>query len=349
VSEVGTLTAYQVDPIEDPRWQRLLLRHPSASVFHSASWLKALHNAYGYEPIAITTTPPGRELENGMVFCRVNSWLTGNRLVSLPFSDHCEPLVGSPAEFDCLLARLRDDPRHRDAKYIEIRPMTSRVAVQAGFAKLSEFRLHRIKLAASADELFNHFHKNIQRNIRRAEALHLRYEKGATAVQLEYFSRLLAVTRRRHLLPLQPRIWFRSLLDCLGDQAVIRLAFKGDIPIAGILTLRHNQTMVYKYGCYDSRYRECRGMALLLWRSIQEACNDGVRQFDLGRSDIENAGLITFKERWGSTGSELNYWRWGVHPIPGAAWSLACLRKLVPYLPDSVVATAGRLLYRHVA
>jgi hypothetical protein len=30
-----------------------------------------------------------------LVFCRVRSWLTGRRSISLPFSDHCEPLVES--------------------------------------------------------------------------------------------------------------------------------------------------------------------------------------------------------------------------------------------------------------
>ena len=37
-------------------------------------------------------SPPDEPLENGFLFCRVESWLTGRRLVSLPFSDHCEPL-----------------------------------------------------------------------------------------------------------------------------------------------------------------------------------------------------------------------------------------------------------------
>jgi len=82
-----------VKPLEDPRWITLSLEHPRASVFHSVEWLKALQKTYGYEPLAYTSTPPGAPLSNAVVFCRVSSWLTGQRLVSLPFSDHCEPLV----------------------------------------------------------------------------------------------------------------------------------------------------------------------------------------------------------------------------------------------------------------
>ena len=82
-----------IEPLKDLRWEPFLARHPRASVFHSSAWLAALHRTYGFQPIAYTTSSAGEDLENAMVFCRVESWLTGRRLVSLPFSDHCEPLV----------------------------------------------------------------------------------------------------------------------------------------------------------------------------------------------------------------------------------------------------------------
>ena len=87
---------YEIDPLCDPRWPEFLQNNPRASVFHTPGWLRALKRTYGYEPVVYTTTPATVELTNGWVFCRVFSWLTGRRLVSLPFSDHCEPLVDKP-------------------------------------------------------------------------------------------------------------------------------------------------------------------------------------------------------------------------------------------------------------
>ncbi len=86
---------YQVDPIQDTRWAELVKRHPAASVFHTIGWLSALQYTYGYDPVAFTTSPPDAPLKNALVFCQINSWLTGRRMVSLPFSDHCEPLCDS--------------------------------------------------------------------------------------------------------------------------------------------------------------------------------------------------------------------------------------------------------------
>src|SRR5438105_4017019 len=98
---------HHVDHLRDQRWPEFLKRDPRASVFHAPEWLEALRRTYAYEPVVLTTSPPGKDLGNAMVFCRVRSWLTGTRLVSLPFSDHCEPLVGNQEEIEYLLSGLK--------------------------------------------------------------------------------------------------------------------------------------------------------------------------------------------------------------------------------------------------
>jgi hypothetical protein len=100
------MTAYTLDPLTDRRWLDLLRRHPLASVFHSSEWLSALQRTYNYEPVVVTTCPPESELTNGVVFCRIDSLLTGSRWVSVPFSDYCEPLAGSRAELAGVLSAL---------------------------------------------------------------------------------------------------------------------------------------------------------------------------------------------------------------------------------------------------
>src|SRR5271166_4816066 len=91
-----------IEPLTDPRWETFLQQHPRASMFHSLAWLRALRRTYGFPSIAFTTSQDDRKLENAIVFCRVESWMTGRRLVSLPFSDHCEPLVDTQEDRELL-------------------------------------------------------------------------------------------------------------------------------------------------------------------------------------------------------------------------------------------------------
>ena len=116
------------DPVGDPRWSELLERHPAASIFHSPGWLSALQKTYGYEPFVVTTSP-GPTLENGLAVCRVKGWMS-RRLVSLPFSDHCAPLVDRPSELSEILARLTCRSAHGRLEIAGVAPSRRRTAVR---------------------------------------------------------------------------------------------------------------------------------------------------------------------------------------------------------------------------
>src|SRR5277367_373474 len=73
---------HKLDPLGDPRWQPFVEQHPNASVFHTTGWLKALNRTYGYRPVVFTNSSPTEELKNGLLFCQIQSWITGSRLVS---------------------------------------------------------------------------------------------------------------------------------------------------------------------------------------------------------------------------------------------------------------------------
>jgi Acetyltransferase (GNAT) domain len=342
---------YTLDPLRDPRWPELLGRHSSASVFHSRPWLDALYRTHGYEPIAYTTSPPGTDLANGLVFCRVESWLTGRRLVSLPFSDHCEPLVDSKDTLHYVLdAMVRDFPR-ANWKHIEIRPLRISMDSTAGFEASEAFYFHRMDLHPPLETLFRSLHKDcIQRKIRRAEREALTYEAGRSEVLLHQFYQLLLFTCRRKQLPPQPIVWFRHLIDRFGDSLTIHVASKNGRPVASILTLSFKRTLVFKYGCSDARFNKLGGTQLLLWQAIQEAKCREVHEFDLGRSDLHTPGLVAFKDRWGTSRSLINYFRCSRSSTSSVsqAWLTRIAKPFFARLPDRFLIAAGELLYRHM-
>ena len=228
---------YELDPIRDPRWERLVRKHARSSVFHSSQWLTALQHVYGYEAVALSTSPPTEELSNGLVYCRVKSWLTGPRLVSVPFSDHCDPLVDNAEELDAFLLHMKRNVDEKKWKYIEIRPASFHPGLHVGLGKSDTYYFHVLDLQQEPEELFRSFHKDcVQRNVRRAEREQLHYEEGTSEELLRQFYKLLVMTRRRQFLPPQPMNWFRGLISWFGETLKIRVALKGSTPVASILT-----------------------------------------------------------------------------------------------------------------
>jgi CelD/BcsL family acetyltransferase involved in cellulose biosynthesis len=348
---VQHITIHSLDPLRDPRWPEFVRRHPNASVFHTPGWLRALQRTYHYEPVAFTTSAPTEKLRSALLFCAVRSWLTGNRLVCLPFSDHCEPLVESTEELNELRLYVQSIGKQQRWKYVEMRSANSALQLDGVFQRSRTFYLHRLDLRPDPDALLRSFHKNsVQTMIRRAEREGLAYEAGRSESLLAKLYGLLLCTRWRHHIPPQPMAWFRNLVDCLDEDACIRIASKHGQPVAAILTLSHGKRVVYKYGGSDARLNSFGGMALLFWKTIQEAKQAGAEEFDLGRSDCDNLGLITFKERWAADRSTLTYWRWpaGAMPAFTDGWMIRFAKHIFARLPDRALTLAGKLLYRHI-
>jgi hypothetical protein len=344
---------YQLDPLGDPRWQLLVDKHPNASVFHTTGWLEAVHRTYGYNPVVFTTSSPADELTNGLLFCPVRSWLTGARMVSLPFSDFCEPLCDS-GEFDVLVRHLQSALDHQDWKYLEIRPVDgcfSREAEAAGFRIKDEFLHHRVGLQSSLADLWRSFHKDsVQRRVRRAERASLVEQVGRSEKLLKDFYGLCVLTRQRQSLPPQPYEWFRNLVQCVGESLDIRTAYKNEVPVASILTLRFRDTVYYKYGCSNARFNNLGATPFLFWRAICDAKARGATEFDLGRTEMDNAGLIAFKSKWAREPQALTYWKYPGSPTDSARpeWKLKLLKGVFALMPNRLLIATGRLLYPHI-
>lgn len=342
---------YVIDPLSDPRWTPFVERHPQACAFHTAGWIRSLTVTYNYTAFAVTSTPPGSELTDGIPVCRVESWATGRRLVSLPFTDHCQPL-SSPEAIGEALRFLGEFARREQFKVLEVRPAGPFSDQPAWDENRSaNFAIHWLDLSQSLEAIFNSLHKDsIQRKIRRAEREKLEYVEGRSSEIIDQFYTLLLRTRRRHQLPPQPKNWFHNLARELGGTIQFRIAQKASAPIAAIVTLTHPNSVIYKYGCSDERYHSTGSMPFLFWRLIQEAKGSGTPLLDFGRSDLDNPGLIRFKDQWGTRRTDLVYYRFpapqrkGSSTRPGAGFAKAVFARL----PDGLLEVAGRMIYRHI-
>jgi hypothetical protein len=350
----GLERVYEVDPLQDDRWQSFLQRHPQSSIYHSVGWLDSLSRTYGYEPVVYTTSPATSDIENGLLFCRIRSWATGHRLVSLPFSDHCEPLCNLEEEFDSLICHLQTDGAHQKWKYLEVRPAHRSFGDKMdkrGFKLAAKYVWHRIDLDPAAEEIFHRLDKDsVQRRVRHAERLGVVESCGKSVGLLRDFYRLQLRTRARHNLPPQPFAWFKNLLDNTGKAADLRVAYVRNVPVAAVFVLHFKNTSHYKYGCSDERFHKLGAMAFLLWRAILNAKSIGSKVFDLGRTEDDQHSLIAFKNHWTPISESLTYWKFPFNMSANFdnSWKLKMLNRICAQMPHRLLEAVGTLTYRHV-
>ncbi len=152
------MNIYVLDPLLDRRWDDLVERHPNASVFHQRGWLEALVRTYGYEPYVLTSAPFDQPLENGIVVCRVSSWMTGTRLVSLPFSDHCEPLLREGDGIEEFARWMREACDLQRWRYVELRPLLADYHAWDSLQPSCSYWFHELDLRPALETVINCSH-----------------------------------------------------------------------------------------------------------------------------------------------------------------------------------------------
>jgi hypothetical protein len=271
-------------------------------------------------------------------------------MVSLPFSDHCEPLLRDSRDLPDFTAWLRAECDARRWKYVEIRPLSRIQDGNGVFHSSTSYCFHELDLRPGLDQLFRNLHKDsMQRRIKRAERAKLSYTTGRSEKLTDEFFRLMVRTRRRHQLLPQPRAWFKNLVEYMGDKVQIRVASTNGTVIAAMLTLTHGTSVTYKYGCSDERLHNLGAMPFLFWRLIEETKESGAERIDFGRSDLDQTTLIAFKDKLGTTKKMLEYYRYPQKSKPvSAIWGEHVTRQICGLLPASISSAAGRLVYRHI-
>jgi hypothetical protein len=103
---------------------------------------------------------PTERLTNASLFSLVRSWLTGSRLVSLPFSDHCELLVEHADQLRKLCGYVESLRKVERWNYVEIRSSNSLSGLDSDFSPATTYQLHRLDLRPNLDALRKGFHKD---------------------------------------------------------------------------------------------------------------------------------------------------------------------------------------------
>ena len=254
-----------------------------------------------------------------------------------------------------LIRYLQSALEHQGWKYLEFRPINGNLGQAGGgigCQPAATYFLHTLDLRPDLNEVFRSLDKDsVQRRVQRAQRSGLVEKSGNSDDLLMQFYRLLVITRSRHHVPPPPYAWFRNLIQCQGEALEIRLAYQSETPVAAILTLRFRDIIYYKYGCSDERFNRFGTMPWLLWNAIAAAKSIGANEFDMGRTEDNNAGLLAFKNHWVPHPRELVYWRFpkSSHSFDRTdSWKMKMAKRAFSHMPNRLLTISGRLLYRHI-
>jgi hypothetical protein len=342
----------ELNPAIDSRWDKFVLGHPEGTIYHHSAWQQVLSETYGYNPLHLgITSSDGNEISGIFPSMFVNSFLTGRRVVSLPFTTYCNPLMPQELLEEAVHFAFNRFP---GVRYVELKLLESEHGAFGQFGVVSTFVNHILSLAADIDKLFLSFHpSSIRHRVRRAEKLGLVFRLADRESDLRQFYKFYNLMRHRNGLPPQPYVFFANMRRILTSKNFLELPvveFEGKVVAASVL-LKDSSTWHLEYSASDPRFLQQGANQFLIWKCIEMAHQAGAKFFDFGRTSLSHHSLLEFKDRWQANRRAIRYYYFpqDTKPTHSRNYSDSLLGRLNRKLPLSLLTLEGRLLYRHLA
>lgn len=307
-------------------------------------------DTYGYKPYYFEFTKDNDTLAL-IPFMLIDSWLTGKRLVSLPFSDYCQPLISNdlnPEELFNKIFQFVSDPK---VKYFEIRSTKNRYPFETD--KFRTDQRHILKLGRTETDLLKSFSDNTKRNIKKAvkEGVVLSIQNNDNGMNIFYDMNV--ETRKKHGLPPQPKRFFQMLNKNIIQNGMgeILIAESNGEPISSCIYLKFGKKLVYKFGASYSKYFELRGNHFVMWEAIKRYLAEGFEEFDFGRTEIGHDGLRRFKLGWNTEESSIFTTRFDFRTNEFLNASISTQgfhNRIFEKSPELILKIIGNVLYKHI-
>jgi hypothetical protein len=337
-----------IDPTEVPDWDAGLLQTEKIDFFHSSFWARVLKDSYRYKPLYCTSSEDGR-LNLSLPLMEVQSVWTGKRGVSLPFTDQCTPYFLDRQALREAVDMCVDHGKKAGWRYVEWRAPDY---YEDGPPSWEGYYSHEIALSENEEDLFARLRPSNRRNIKKAVQEGVSIDVGTSWTALTSFCRLNSLTRKRHGLPPQPRRFFEKVFEHVlstGHGLSISASY-GDKVIASSVYFHFGKQALFKYGASDPDFLHLRPNNLIMWEAIRWCRDRGFGTLSLGRTELDNPGLLRYKRAWGGKERPIRYYRYDIKKgvflmkRPGQA----AYRKILSRMPIGTLRIMGRLAYRHM-
>lgn len=294
-SRVSVRHADLKDANEVARLDAWVMGHEGGLPFHRPKWLKAIEAGTGQEAHCLIAETSG-EIAGILPFHVVHSPLFGRALVSSGFAVGGGILSDSPTATRRLAATICDLAERWSCPTVELRggslpggDWIEKRDAHANFCKV---------LQADDEAELLAIPRKQRAEVRKGLENGLTIETGRGQRDLDWHYAIFAESVRNLGTPVFPKSLMASVVDAFGEEADILTVLHNGRPVASVLSLYHNGTVMPYWGGGVWDARRLRANDVMYYALMNHARRKGCTHFDFGRSKTDS-GAYHFKKNWG--------------------------------------------------
>jgi FemAB-related protein (PEP-CTERM system-associated) len=298
------------DANEVARLEAWIRAHKNGLPFHLPKWLNAVEAGTGQAAHCLIAESAG-EIAAILPFHLIHSPLFGRALVSSGFAVGGGILSNSATATGKLAAAICNLAERWSCPTVELRggslpggDWIEKRNAHANFLK---------SLQADDESELLAIPRKQRAEVRKGLENGLTVETGRGQRDLDWHYAIYAESVRNLGTPVFPKSLMASVIEAFADEADISTVLHDGRPVASVLSLYHNSTVMPYWGGGVWDARRLRANDVMYYALMNHARRRGCTHFDFGRSKT-NSGAYHFKKNWGFEPEPMAY---AVHTADG--------------------------------
>jgi FemAB-related protein (PEP-CTERM system-associated) len=298
--EIGALEIRELRRGEEDEWDRFVMSSPVGTFFHLSGWRSVIGKTLGH-PCSYLVALRRDKISGVFPIAWVRNRLFGDCMVSLPLTVYGGICADDSDSYFGLLKAASELADRKGVKYLEMRNRTEPYATSLPGRDL--YVTFTQDLSPGAEKLLQGLPRDTRYAVRKSLKAGLEWTEDLTD---EEFYEIYAQSVHRLGTPVFSRDLFTRLRSEFPKQTRLFGVRKGKTAIAGVLCFYFKDQVLPYYGGALSEYYKDSPNNFMYWSLIAQSCNEGLRQFDFGRSK-RGTGSFHFKSAWSMRVMELPY------------------------------------------
>jgi len=350
----------QVKPLttkNEKGWNEFIKGPNKAGVWYTLEWQRILREEYSYKPFYLMAEEDGN-ICGVLPLFKIKSVITGNRLVSLPFSYDCGPIATSDEALTLLIAEAVRLVSELNCDYLELKMQKAipEAVVQDTQLLVNEYYFTSVlKLARDPKENWKRLDTRRTRwAVNKAIRSGVKIRTETIEDDIKVFHDLKVRTRKKHGSPAPSLRFFRKIMHEFASEGLAKLwvAEYNEKVVSGLMFYSFKDIVMPAYVASDDRYNSYMPNNLLYWKAIEWGCKNGYRYFDFGRTEPNNESLLKFKSKWGTDNYNIPYYYYPKKPdlisTSRSSLKVNLITGFWKKMPVSVLKILGPYLLKHV-
>jgi len=291
-----------LDVQDEAKWDAFVDADKNATPYHKTAWMRAVKDAYGFEPKAIAAWQ-SEELVGVLPLVVMSSPFGGKSACSLPYCDAGGILATSDEVYQAIQTHVIAMAKSAGWKTTELRFANSEI--KDDVEQVAKVRM-LLDLPDTSELLMASFKSKLRSQIRKAEKNGLTASLGTDAKHLDGFYQVYSRNMRDLGSPAHSFDWFKSVINAFGDQAMIACVYFEEQVVGGGLIIRTKDRVSIPWASTNADFNRLAPNMLLYWTLLEHVNDSGAKMFDFGRS-TPGEGTFKFKKQWGAQPAPLDW------------------------------------------